>query len=72
MTEKAIDLHKTTDAVAWAEEFCRTVGEKHPSIQNEDTEHWIMGWFANAIMTGHDHALRANGLAVGCSEDYPE
>ena len=67
-----IDLHKTTDAEVWAKEFCRIVGEKHPSIQNDDTEHWIFGWFANAIMCGHDAACKANGLSIGCSEDYPE
>lgn len=66
------DLHKNTDASVWAKEFVKIVGDKHPSIQNEDAEHLILGWFANAIMCGHDAALRANNLSVGCSEDYPE
>ncbi len=49
-------LLSTFDAREWAKEFCRIVGKKIPAIRsNED---WMMGWFANAIMTGYDHGRR--------------
>jgi hypothetical protein len=41
-----IDLHGTIDARVWAEEFVR--------IHGGDVD-LMIGWFANAIMAGHDH-----------------
>jgi hypothetical protein len=49
------DLHSTMDARVWAREFNRvaqTLG--YPEMDDG----WLIGWFANAIMTGHDHAVR--------------
>lgn len=73
MTE--VDLHKTTDANVWAREFCRLYVSALSQIkgqegvtQGDDWEHIMMGWFANAIMCGHDHALIANGLSTGSKE----
>lgn len=41
---------QTMDANAWATEFCKL---------NRASDHGTMlGWFANAIMAGHDTALR--------------
>lgn len=40
---------QTTDANAWATEFCK---------RNSASDHGTMlGWFANAIMIGHDTAV---------------
>ncbi|MFM9434543.1 hypothetical protein ACFDR9_001602 [Janthinobacterium sp. CG_23.3] len=47
---KAVNLHDTFDVSVWATEFCRL---------NSASDHGTMlGWFANAIMAGHDHAVR--------------
>jgi hypothetical protein len=51
-----INLIETFDARVWADEFCRIVGEKVPAMRHE--QEWMTTWFANAIMAGHDHALR--------------
>ena len=40
------------DARKWAEEFDRIFPDQRP-----DTDTMI-GWFANALMTGYDHAKR--------------
>ena len=58
---KEHELYETTDATVWAREFCK----RWPGID----EHTMLGWFANAIMCGHDHALIANGLSTGSSAD---
>jgi len=50
MTTK--ELLNSTDAAAWAAEFMRL--HRHSII----TERLMLGWFANAIMAGHDHARR--------------
>lgn len=55
-SEAAVNLHDTMSAEVWAKEFCRIVGEKVPDIRKH--EDWMLTWFANAIMTGHDHARR--------------
>ena len=49
-----VDLKKlmgSTDACVWAEEFVKLVKVK-PSIATD--EGTMIGWFANAIMTGYD------------------
>lgn len=51
---------RTMDAVAWAKAFL----EHYPNIEldevfppDNDVEGILIGWFANAIMCGHDTAL---------------
>ncbi len=48
-------LHGTTNAIIWAEEFVKII-KKNPSIPVD--EGFMIGWFANAMMTAHDHAKR--------------
>jgi len=48
------DLHQTMDAEIWAREFKR-ICDKNGHYCDED---WMVSWFANAIMTGYDHAKR--------------
>jgi len=50
MTE--IDLVGEFDAMKWAEEFQRIVVDGGLTIDKE----LMLGWFANAIMAGHDYA----------------
>jgi hypothetical protein len=49
--QTAAKLLNTMDAQVWAKEFCRITGKEHPA--DIDT---MRAWFANAIMTGYDHA----------------
>lgn len=42
------------DALKWAEEFVR-IAQENPAIATD--EGTMLGWFANAIMTGYDHAI---------------
>lgn len=57
------ELLTTMDAAVWAREFCKVakrlgvVQLMHSKIYSID-EGWMLGWFANAIMTGYDEALR--------------
>lgn len=56
---KEIDLHANPDHRVWAKEFCRIardVGFDPAFFGHED---WVGTWFANAMMNGHDRALRA-------------
>ena len=60
MTDE-INLHDTTDATAWASEFCKIwpsalcqIEGKEGVSDGEDFEHTMVGWFANAIMAGVD------------------
>lgn len=64
--EIEINLHSTLDANVWAKEFIKVYerlyagGTKLPTgYTSPDFENWMMTWFANAIMTGHDHAALA-------------
>ncbi len=41
-----------TDAQKWAAEFCKIARDKGLDLD----EGWMLGWFANAIMAGHDGA----------------
>jgi hypothetical protein len=54
-TEKI--LISNLDAQIWAKEFINTV-KLHPEIATD--KETMIGWFANAIMTGYDNALRIN------------
>lgn len=51
--ELGIKLQSTMDAQVWAAEFAKLFeGGECPD------EGTMLGWFANAIMVGHDHARR--------------
>lgn len=61
MTE--VNLHSTTDARIWAQEFCKnwptalSQVEGREGVETESDFYDIMvGWFANAIMSGIDNA----------------
>ena len=60
-----VDLHSTTDATVWADEFCKrwptalSQVEGREGVESEDDWREIMvGWFANAIMAGVDSEAR--------------
>jgi hypothetical protein len=59
--DDAIKLHETTDAGAWAAEFCRVVGERIPALKGK--QDWVRGWFARALTTGYDAGKRDAGRA---------
>jgi hypothetical protein len=74
-----INLHGHTDAVVWAKEFCRLYPQamaqtpgKEGLVHDGEWEDIMVGWFANAIMTGVDHANWANGVAPNCSLPWDE
>lgn len=46
------DLLSTFDARVWAEEFCRIFPDRADDLE------LMHSWFACAIMTGHDEAIR--------------
>ena len=46
-----VKLHNTTDAMIWAKEFMWIIMQPGKLIDEEI----MLGWFANAIMTGSDH-----------------
>ena len=55
------NLHGTTDATVWADEFCKnwpTALSQVPGREGVETEEdfreIMVGWFANAIMAGVD------------------
>jgi hypothetical protein len=45
-----------TDAERWAHEFAR----KRAEVEHPDDMGWLIGWFANAIMSGYDEGWRAH------------
>lgn len=45
-----LKLLQTMDASIWAKEFMSIFGNRKQDID----EDLMLGWFANAIMTGHD------------------
>jgi hypothetical protein len=49
------------DAREWAKEFQRVWGDR----LNEVDEELMVGWFANAIMTGYDKAMNDTTFVVG-------
>jgi diacylglycerol kinase family enzyme len=55
----ATDLHATTDARAWAQEWCRIAREISARGDDLIDEGWMIGWFANAIEMGRDAGRRA-------------
>lgn len=48
------------DAQKWAQEWCRVATEILGSCDEREVidEGWMIGWFANAIMAGHDEGYR--------------
>jgi hypothetical protein len=54
-----IDLHSTTDAMAWAKEFVKTLRE-YPETADPHDEGFMVGWFANAMMAQHDELMNGH------------
>lgn len=50
-----MNLTQTFDARIWADEWMKAI-EKNPQIPTDYGT--MLGWFANAIMAGHDEAMR--------------
>lgn len=48
-------LLSTTDAMVWAEEWCRTAAEIQDAGGEIIDEGWMVGWFANAMGTQESH-----------------
>ena len=48
-----VNLSGVFDAEVWTQEWLKTI-EKKPHIPKD--EGTMLGWFANAIMAGYDHA----------------
>ncbi len=44
------------DAMKWAEEFIRIFGDNDDRQRERPDTATMLGWFANAIMTGYDKA----------------
>lgn len=55
MSSTATSLQGETDAAVWARAFAETIAE-HPGIPTD--QETMLGWFANAIMAGHDWERR--------------
>ncbi len=60
-----VNLHDTTDATVWADEFCKRWPSALCQIEGregveteEDFREIMVGWFANAIMAGVDSEAR--------------
>lgn len=47
-------LLSTTDAQAWAQEWCRIARKKEREGEDAIDEGWMLTWFANAIETGRE------------------
>ncbi len=52
MTDGELLKYMGTDAAKWAQEFCKIARDHGQKIDEEI----MIGWFANAIMAGHDAA----------------
>lgn len=46
------------DATVWADEFCRRFSVTRIADGEAMDEGLMLGWFANAIMAGYDHARK--------------
>ena len=62
-------LYATTDAMVWAEEWCRIAREIEAADDGRRVvdEGWMVGWFANAMVVAADEAR-----SVGRAEGYQE
>lgn len=43
------ELYATTDAMVWAEKWCRIARDLRDAGQEIIDEGWMVGWFANAM-----------------------
>lgn len=59
-------LLSTTDATVWADEWLKTLS-KHPKISKDRSV--MIGWFANAIMTGYDAGRKAEAALSKKGDD---
>ena len=59
-------LYEDMNAQRWAREFNKVFAELHEGCELD--EGWLIGWFANAIMCGHDVALRRAALQMPASD----
>ena len=57
-TESVEVLVGNMDARVWAREFSEIAKNVTWEPGTDDFEGWMIGWFANAIMTGYDRAKR--------------
>lgn len=54
-SKTAVNLHNTIDARVWADEFNKVLVSHGEQPIDPG---FLIGWFANAIMAGYDHASR--------------
>lgn len=73
--DDAHHLHDTTDAAAWAKEFCKRwpsalcqIPGKEGVSGGDDFEAIMVGWFANAIMAGVDSEARGSAARIRALE----
>lgn len=66
-----INLHETMDAAVWASEFCKRwpsalcqIPGKEGVDDGDEFMSTMVGWFANAIMTGYDTANTRSDLCL--------
>lgn len=45
----------TTDAMVWAQEWCRIARDLEAEGKSLIDEGWMVGWFANAMCVAIDH-----------------
>jgi hypothetical protein len=51
------DIRNSPDAREWAREFVKVSLQLGKEV-DDNTEGWMIGWFANAMMAMHDHKDR--------------
>lgn len=51
-------LYATTDAMVWAQEWCKIAREIQARGDEIIDEGWMVGWFANAMCVAEDHLKR--------------
>jgi DNA-binding NtrC family response regulator len=56
--QKTADLLSTMDAQVWVREFRTKALELRARGEDILEESWLIAWFSNAIMTGHDEGQR--------------
>ena len=65
-----VNLHATTDAQIWAEEFMRHKTKNQWALQDID-EGLMLAWFANCLCAQMDHDADLAGVkvseAIGCT-----
>lgn len=59
------------DAMQWSKAFCQTAKKLGIDL-GDDSEGWMVGWFANAIEHSHDvRGRRAKPQAQPTAERFP-